>query len=148
MSELSYSDCPKLLKEFLLYIKTIKGRSSRTVEQYHIDLRLFLRYISYLKSGAPKDCDISSIDIADMDHADICSIKLADVYEFLEYTLSSRENNAKTRARKVSSIRSFYKYITVNTNYLSDNPVKNLETASVKRSLPKYLTLRKASSCW
>jgi site-specific recombinase XerD len=45
-----YQDCPDYLKEFLFYILTIRGRSKRTVEAYHIDLRTFLRYINAFKS--------------------------------------------------------------------------------------------------
>ena len=37
--------CPQLLKDFLFYMLTIKGRSQRTVDAYYIDLRLFLRYL-------------------------------------------------------------------------------------------------------
>lgn len=138
----SYGDCPGLLRDFLFYIKTIKGRSERTVDSYHIDLRLFLRYIRKLQSGC-KDA-VEEIDITAMTPQEICAVRLSDVYEFLEYTLSGRANNARTRARKVSSIRSFYNYISVNTNYLAENPVKNLETASIRKSLPKYLTLEES----
>ncbi len=37
--------CPRLLKDFLFYMLTIKGRSQRTIDAYYIDLRLFLRYL-------------------------------------------------------------------------------------------------------
>ena len=37
--------CPPLLKDFLYYMETIRGRSPRTVDGYFIDLRTFLRYI-------------------------------------------------------------------------------------------------------
>ena len=34
---------PQLLRDYLIYMSTIKGRSPRTVEAYYNDLRLFLR---------------------------------------------------------------------------------------------------------
>ena len=50
-------------------------------------------------------------------------------------------NNASSRSRKISSIRALYKYLTTKTNYLEENPAKNLDTPSMRKSVPKYLTL-------
>lgn len=72
------------------------------------------------------------------------AVTLADVYAFLNYTMTQRENSAKTRARKVSSLRSFFHYLTVKEHLLEENPVKNLELPSIKKSLPKHLTLEES----
>ena len=53
---------------------------------------------------------------------------------------------AAARARKLSSIKSFYKYLTVQTNQLKENPVKDLEFPKVRRALPKYLTLEQSQA--
>jgi site-specific recombinase XerD len=74
----------------------------------------------------------------------IASITLSDVYQFLNYTATDRENSAKTRSRKVSSIRSLFHYLTIKTNLLKTNPVENLEVPAVKKSLPHYLTLEES----
>lgn len=142
-----YDDCPKELKQFLLYMQTIKGRSVRTVDAYYIDLRTFFRFIKAYKSNllhTRAQEDLSGIPIDDMDANWIRSITLTDVYEFLNYTLEDRGNTAKTRSRKVSSIRSFFKYLTTKTNLLQENPVKDLEVPSLKKSIPKYLTLEES----
>ena len=44
---------PQLLRDYLTYMSTIKGRSPRTVEAYYNDLRLFLRYLMATRSGTP-----------------------------------------------------------------------------------------------
>ena len=142
----TYNDCPKELRDFLFYMLTIRGRSPRTVDAYYIDLRTFFRYIKKNKMNTPAldDAEFSEISIDDVGLSIIKSITLSDVYAFLNFTLSERENNAKTRSRKVSSIRAFFKYLTVNTSLLEENPVKNLEMPTGKKSVPRYLTLEES----
>jgi site-specific recombinase XerD len=103
-----------------------------------------MRYIKSIKTNLPADTDFSDIDIADISLDIIRNITLSDVYAFLNFTLSERDNNAKTRARKVSSIRAFFKYLTVNTALLEENPVKNLEMPAGKKAVPRYLTLEES----
>ena len=137
-------DCPQALRDFLFYMETIKGRSTKTVEAYYTDLRTFFRFMKMHYGTAKRTDDFASIRIADIDIDFIRRITLSDIYEFLNYTLSDRENNAKTRSRKVSSLRSFYKYLTVKANLMEENPVLNLELPNVKKSLPKYLSLEES----
>ncbi len=142
MDILKLNDCPAFLKDFLFYMESIKGRSQRTVEAYYIDLRLFLRFIKFkFVYGYKFDDDIENILIDDFDVSLLKKITLSDVYEFLNYVLSNRSNNAATRARKVSSLRSFFKYASSKANLLDNNPVQELEVPTIKKSLPKYLTL-------
>ncbi len=148
MNQSDLNDCPQLLKDFLLYMLTIRGRSPKTVMAYHIDLRLYLRYIKCVKVlHMEPDDSLKTLSIADLSSDDIISITLSDVYAFLNYTLDNG-NNASTRARKVSALRSFYKYISTKTNYLKgkESPLKDLEIPSPKRALPRYLTLDESKS--
>ena len=64
--------------------------------------------------------------------------------EFLSEFQRNHDNQAKARSRKVSAIRSFYKYLTVSAGKLTENPMLNLETPSLKKALPKFLTLEQA----
>ncbi|MDL2232997.1 tyrosine recombinase XerC [Ruminococcaceae bacterium OttesenSCG-928-L11] len=139
-----YNDCPQLLKDFLFYLLTIRGRSQRTVHAYYIDLRTFLRYIKSIKTPIDPQLEFHEIPIDDIDVEMLASITLSDVYAYLNYVMTQRENNAKTRSRKVSSIRAFFRYLTVNTTTLKENPVKDLEVPNSKKSMPKYLTLEES----
>ena len=139
MTQERYKDAPKPLKDFLFYMGSIRERSPRTVSAYYTDLCMFMRYIK-IKKRKLKD-EEGKIPIDDVDIKMLATVTLYDVYEFLDYTKSERENNAKTRARKVSSLRTFFNYLTVKEYALEENPVRNLELPSVKKSLPKYLTL-------
>lgn len=138
-------DCPQLLRDFLFYMLTIRGRSQRTIDSYHVDLRLFLRYLRNAKepasfAGKPLD----EIPLEDMQEGIICSVTLSDVYAYLNYVSSERSNNANTRSRKISALRSFYKYISTKTPYLKENPLKDLEQPAVRRTVPRYLTLEES----
>lgn len=142
-----FSDMPQPARDFLNYLGTIKGRSIRTVEAYHIDLRLFLRFMKLYKSGINlseiTDEKIEQTQILDLSLQFLASIKTADIYEYLQYVYKGRENNAATRSRKTSSIRSFYKYLTLNIDIHSGKPAKNLEVPKNKKTLPKYYLLSK-----
>lgn len=137
-------NCPKLLRNFLFYMETIRGRSVKTVEAYYTDLHTFFCFMKTYKGFCDSNLSTKDMDISDIDLEFIKSITLSDVYEYLNYTMSERENNAKTRARKVSSLRSFYKYLTTKANVLEENPIQELEIPALKKSLPKYLSLEQS----
>ena len=144
MSIQEYQDAPDFLRDFLFYLLTIKGRSPKTVEAYYIDLRMFFRFLLQYKHMAPADQPIHEISIDSISLDFVKNITLSDAYAFLNYTLTEADNNAKTRARKVSSLRSFFRYMTAKSHLLEKNPVQELEVPSVKKSLPRYLTLEES----
>ena len=133
--------CPEIIKEFLFYMETIRNLSPRTIDAYWTDLRTFFRYMKYSRKLVPSDTEFESISIADIDLAFVSSITTMDIYEYLHFTMNDRENNPNTRSRKVSSLRSYFKYLTVKVHKLEKDPVKDLEVPAVKKSLPKYLSL-------
>ena len=53
---------------------------------------------------------------------------------------------ASTRARKVSTLRSFYKYLTVKAKLLDTNPLQDLDVPKIPHTLPRYLTLPEAQA--
>lgn len=152
-----YADCPQVLRDFLSYHETIKAQSPKTISEYYLDLRMFLRFIKLMRSEAPISTRLDVIDIRDVDLALIQSITTSDVFEFLSYLANDRTPNpdapypehgieAAARARKLSAIKSFFKYLTVRTKQLQDNPVADLEYPKLRKSLPRYLTLEQSSA--
>ncbi|MGN1059658.1 MAG: tyrosine-type recombinase/integrase, partial [Clostridia bacterium] len=135
-----YTEAPYFLRDFLTYMEAIHGKSKNTVKEYYFDLRTFLRYMKVLRRQNELD-DFESIPIDDIDVDFIKSITLHDLYEYLSYTSSERLNNANSRARKVASLRSFFKYMNVKAKLIPDNPAKDLDSPKIPKSLPKYLTL-------
>ncbi|WP_283607500.1 tyrosine recombinase XerC [Faecalispora anaeroviscerum] len=137
-------ECPLIIREFLGYIGTVKGKSDHTMEEYFRDLRTFFRYIKKMRSLVPNDLPLDEISISDVDLALIQSISLTDVFEYMNYLSAVRGNKAATRARKASSLRAFYVYLTNKAHKLSVNPMLELETPKLKKALPKYLTLEQS----
>ena len=72
------------------------------------------------------------------------SVKLDDAYAFLAYCQRERGNDAAARARKAVAIKRFYRYLSLDQRYLERNPLQELESPKIKRSLPKYLTLEQS----
>ena len=152
-----YNDCPAILRDFLVYHETIKGQSPLTISEYYLDLRLFLRFIKLMRNDMPMNTDLETIDIKDVDLQFIRDIDTSDIFDFLSYLANDRPLNpdapmtdhgisASARARKLSAIKSFYKYLTVRTKQLSENPVADLEYPKLRKSLPKYLTLEQSAA--
>ena len=93
---------PTVMRDFLFYMETIKGRSPRTVDSYFIDLRTFFRFLKQHRDLVAADVPFDDISIDDVDIDFIRSVTLSDVYEFMYFITKERGNSATTRARKVS----------------------------------------------
>lgn len=141
-----FDTMPARAKEFLNYQSVIKNRSAASVEQYCLDLRLFFKFM-YCKinniSNDETENEDANIDISVFDDDFYNNITLGDAYDFLAYCRSDRENREKARARKVSSMRAFFKYLKMN-GIIDDNPMINLDSPKLNKSLPKYLTVEQA----
>ncbi|MCC8075347.1 MAG: tyrosine recombinase XerC [Clostridiales bacterium] len=138
---MDYRSAPKILVDFLSYHESVQGHSSGTVDEYFLDLRSFLRYMKQRRNPELADLDPESVDITDVDLAFVRSISLSEVYDYLAYLSREKNLNNASRARKVSSIRSFFKYLSNKTHQLDNNPVQDLDSPRQKKALPRYLTL-------
>ena len=85
--------------------------------------------------------EIKNINIHDMSIETLKKVTLDDIHAFLFYLSNNYQSKAATRARKVSSIRVFFNYLSNKTNLLDKNPAQNLETPKLEKRMPKYLTL-------
>lgn len=135
------TQAPPLIREFLTYHETIQGHSRKTVDEYFLDLRSFFRFMKLEKGIAPRTSDLDEISIDDIDLGLVKKIQLTDVYAYMSYLSRDRSLGAAARARKIATIRSFYKYLTNKAKLLSENPMQDLDSPRLKKSLPKYLDL-------
>lgn len=150
----SYNDCPDFLRSFLNYHSTVKGHSHLTTDEYYLDLRTFLRFLMQQKGYVPKEQEFDKIDIRGADLDLIKDVTLLDVYDFLNFLSTVRKAPnmrdqrrgmaASSRARKITAIRSFYKYLNVKAGLLTVNPVQDLDSPKVLKSLPRYLSLEES----
>ena len=135
------TEAPPLLRDFLVYHETIQGHSRQTVDEYFLDLRNFFRYLKQEKNLVPRDVPLDEISIDDVDLSLVRDVTLTDIYSYMNHLSRDRGLNAASRARKVATIRSFYKYLTNKAKLLDQNPVQDLDSPRLKKSLPKYLNL-------
>lgn len=139
-----FSDLPQPVKEYLYYLETIRALSVRTVNGYAIDLRTFFRFIKMRRGLVADTEDPENIDLLDIDIPFVKSITKSDIYEFLHYTTNERSNAPATRARKLSSLKGFFKYCTQKSHYFPDDPCLDIDSPSQKKRLPKYLSLEES----
>ena len=137
-------DSPAPIRDFLVYHDTIKGQSAATVDSYYLDLRTFARYLKLSRGLVPRASALDEIDISDLSLSFFEQVSLAEVYDFMAYLSRDRGLNASSRARMIVSIRGFYKYHTVITKQMKSNPVENLDSPKLQKSLPRFLTLEES----
>lgn len=146
------TEAPPILRDFLAYHETIQGHSRKTVDEYFLDLRTFFRYIKIEKGRVPRAAPLDEIPIDDVDLALVKSVTLTDIYAFLSFLSRDRKKSANdpnsryglevsSRARKVATIRSFYKYLVSKAKLLDENPIQELDSPKIRQTLPRYLTL-------
>ena len=132
---------PPVIRDFLTYNETIRGKSSKTVEEYYRDLKTFFRYLLRLRGLVDPEIPFEEIPLDKVDEQLIKTVTVSDLFSFIVYCKNDRGNNTTTRARKTSTLRIFFKYLTAQTHLLEKNPAEMLEMPKIKQSLPKHLTL-------
>lgn len=131
---------PTFLNSFLDYALTYQKKSPASVEQYNCDLNMFLRYMKYHFHLTSEE-NFDDIKINDYSLYDLERITPEDIHTFISYLSLNRKCGPATCAKRVSTIRIFFKYLTITTNTIKNNPAQNIETPKLNKRLPKYLTL-------
>ncbi len=144
---ISVKEFSSLIQEYASYKSAIQGCSQKTVQEYLLDLRTFFRYLI----AREKDIDLNSeefsqIDVSSIGLEELKGIRTEDLYDFLFYTNQMRGNQWSARSRKLSAIRSLYKYLVNKRHYLEYNPTLDIDSPKPKKTLPKVLSLREAES--
>ncbi|MBE6694748.1 MAG: recombinase XerC [Ruminococcaceae bacterium] len=144
--EIDVNEFSPVVREFASYKSAIQGCSSKTVEEYLMDLRTFFRYL--LAAG---DSDVlndpekfANQDVSAIGVDELRAVSTEQVYDFLLYVDAKRDNMSAAKARKLSAIKALYKFLVNKRGLLADNPVANIESPKKKKSLPKYLTLEES----
>lgn len=133
-------DNPDFMNSFLDYSITILNKSSNSIKEYNYDLAMFFKFMK-IHFKLTKEQDFENISIKDFSVSDLRKITLNDIHSFISYLAIEQKSKAATRARKVSTIRVFFKYLSQKTNLIDTNPAQNLETPKQDRRIPKYLSL-------
>ncbi len=135
-----FYDIPRDVKNFLSYLSNIKGKSDTTISEYYYDLRTFFRFMKCKLNMASFE-EFDKIECGDIDTEFIRDITIDDIYEYLMYANTDRDNSANARARKVSSLKSFFNYMSAKAHLLDVNITKELDSPKIPSRLPVFLSL-------
>lgn len=142
---IDYERMPQTIKDFIFYLEVVVGKSKSTTYEYILDLANFFRYIKFKKNNMPKDTKLHAVPIHDVTVDMIATVTVTDIYDYLYYCREKRKNGSRSIARKMSSLRTYFKYMTQKMHLLSCNPMESVETPSLPKTLPKYLTLEEST---
>ena len=142
MSSLKDNKTCALLEQYLSYLTVVKGRSPLTSYEYRVDTLMFFEYVKRIR-GVPEEA-VKNRNFSDVDIDFIRSITVADMYGFITYCGTERNVTAATRARKIVSIRQFWKYLKTKAHLLDNNIAEELESPKLPKRMPKYLSLEES----
>ena len=108
---------PDYLNSFLDYSVTILNKSPNSIKEYNYDLANFLKFIK-LDYGLTDEKDWTKIEINDLGLDTIKKISLEDIHKYISYMATKLKSKPATRARKVSTIRVFFKYLSSKANLI------------------------------
>lgn len=137
---------PILLTDYLNYLKSIRGLSSNTIKEYSYDLNLLIRFMIVRKiyygnivkfNKEFNDDEINSI----INPSFFETLTLQDFYSYLSYLDNEKNDTASTRSRKISAIKSFYKYLYSEIEVINSNVSEKLSNPKISQRQPVYLTL-------
>lgn len=134
---------PDFVNSFLDYTITILNKSPNTVKEYNYDIANFLKYIKK-QFKLTDETDLKEIKINDMDISILKKITLQDIHGYISYMAIDLKSSPATRARKISAIRVFFKYLTSKAKIIDVNPAQDLETPKLGKRMPRYLSLEES----
>ena len=119
-----------LVHQFIHYLSMEKNASPHTCRCYQRDLEGFE---DFLKSSGMYLTPSGDVELGKVDR-----IAIRKYLSFLH-----RKNRKSSIARKISTLRSFFKYL-VREEMVSSNPAKSVSTPKVEKTLPTTLTVDEA----
>ena len=135
---------PESVINFSNYLETIKNKSDKTVTAYQSDLGLFFKHLLIQRKQVSSNADFDKINITEIEDCLIQSITLKDLYKFMSYVEKKRENGAYARARKVATLKSYFKYLHKKEKLIKENPAEELEMPKVSRRQPNVLSVQES----
>ncbi len=136
---------PPIVVDFLNYLETIKGKSMNTIDAYKVDLTMFFRFLKlYRDEVTDTNTEFEDIVINNVDNNFIKKIKLSELYAFMSFLEKYRNNSTYARARKVATLKSFFKYLQNKAKIIDENPTLELESPKINKRHPIYLNLNES----
>lgn len=133
-------EAPGYVKEFLNHAFVIKNLAPRTISNYFLQIRAFLRW--YKCRGCPikSHDEFQSVDIMDVQFDSLAALTVTDIYEYLSFSSSVLNNGTVSRALKLTAVKSFYDYY-CELNRIDSNPAATVKAPKKEKLMPKYLDI-------
>ena len=146
MKSEEFKTFPTVLREYAQYTVVIKGNSEKTVCEYLLDLRTFFRFMITKWDDLTVDTpeEFEKISIKRINEDDVRRVTQKNIIEYLLFVGQERENSTTTRMRKLSALRSFFKYAHTREHIIDVNPTADIDAPKKATTLPKYLTVEEA----
>lgn len=141
--EIDRTNIPLFLNDYLTYLDVIRGKAKRTVTEYYNDICLFLRWLHCKNQKRPLS-EAGETEIADLPFSEIEAVTVSVLYDYIRYLRDDRGNTPRSVSRRLSAVRSLFKYLTKTKGMLQTDPCQNLELPAVKKALPRFLTLEES----
>ena len=141
--EIDRTAIPLFLSDYLTYLDVIRGKAKRTVTEYYNDICLFLRWLHCRNLGKPVS-EAGETEIADLAFTEIEAVTVSVLYDYIRYLRDVRGNTPRSVSRRLSAVRSLFRYLTKTKGMLKTDPCQSLELPSVKKALPRFLTLEES----
>lgn len=140
-----YKTFPLILREYAEYTVVVKGNSEKTVCEYLLDIRTFFRFmITKWDDLELSDDEFEKLSIKRINENDVKRITQKNIIEYLMFAGFKRENSATTRMRKLSALRSFFKYAHAKERIIEVDPTADVDAPKKSMTLPKYLTVEES----
>lgn len=135
--KINYERNPKILNDFLNYLK-IMNYSLGTIERYNSNLLIFFNFY--------KEYSNIKTDVSMFNEIILSNVETKDILAFLTYLSQHLDSTPGTRKDKLTSIRSFYKWLFRRYPAFQNkiNPASNIPNIKRIISLPKYLNLEQS----
>ena len=136
---------PKLVRDFAAHKSVMDNCTEKTVCEYLYDLRTFFRFLIAERENISTNSEkFTEIDISKVDIEFIRDITESDVYSFLNFVAGDRQNGWSARSRKLTSIKSFFSFLTKKKKLLEKDPTSDLSGPKKQTSLPKFLSFEES----
>ena len=135
-----FVDIPEFCVQYLIYLQVVRALSPLTVREYYLDLKTFFRY---LKVGNISPEEFNQIDASDYSLERLRTVTLSNLHEYLAFQQGELNNSARSRMRKISSIRGLYKYLATQ-KLITENPTLDLRLPKTEKTLPHYLSFQQS----
>ncbi|WP_099320689.1 tyrosine recombinase XerC [Anaerococcus sp. Marseille-P3625] len=135
-----------ILKDYLNFLKSVRGLSTKTIKEYSYDLEGFLKFQIIRKIYFGDELDFEK----NFNYKDINKIinpsflenlNITDFYAYLSFLDNEKDDNPTTRSRKISALKSFYKYLYQEIEVIDKNITEKLRNPKISQRQPVYLTL-------